>query len=61
MPAVYYLNVFSSDECNRAAAFKLQSNTKGELRITQLNSVLSCKWQRNVTWDSMHCSQREMG
>lgn len=58
MPAVNYLNVFSLGECDRAAAFELQSNAKEELRITQLNCVLSCKWQRKVTWDSMHCLER---
>ena len=56
MPAVYYLNVFSLGECDRAAAS--QSNAQEVLRITQLNCVLSCKWERNVTWDSVHCSER---
>lgn len=61
MPAVYYLNIFSLGECNRAAAFELQSDTAEELRITPLNCVLSCKWQRNLTWDSVHCSREKCG
>lgn len=61
MLAVYYLNVFSLGERDGAAAFELQSDAEEELRITPLNCVLSCKWQRNLTWDSVHCSREKCG